>query len=150
VVDGLERAIDEMINEIIDKIIKCMTYFIKKVSQLLFFAIFVLNSHFLYAQSYKLGIPNVFSPNNDGKNDVFLIRAEGIKEIKFLIYNKLGEKVYESSNLSDLTQNGWNGQVDGILQPSDVYVWVIFGKFEDGNDLRSIEGKQTGRIVLLR
>ncbi|MBV6438759.1 MAG: hypothetical protein EPGJADBJ_00385 [Saprospiraceae bacterium] len=70
----------------------------------------------------RLRIPNAFTPNNDGVNDVFrVVPYEGLELIGSLtIYDRWGEKVYENSgNVS------WDGTIGGKPGPSDVYVYRI-------------------------
>lgn len=72
-------------------------------------------------------VPNTFSPNGDGQNDVFYPRGEGVISIKsMLIFNRWGEVMYERKNfaLNDPTV-GWNGTYKGVPLTPDVYVYVI-------------------------
>lgn len=66
-------------------------------------------------------IPNTFSPNGDGINDVFVVG--GFPELPGLIvFNRLGQKVFESA----CYQNDWNGiDLNGSLLPSDTYWYVL-------------------------
>jgi gliding motility-associated-like protein len=76
-------------------------------------------------------IPNIFSPNGDGQNDVLYVMGKGIKTMHFLIYNRWGEKVFETTDLSQ----GWDGTYKGeILQPA-VYVFMIDAILETGQRL---------------
>ena len=77
-------------------------------------------------------IPNIFTPNSDGINDMFYVKGENIKEYLIYIHNLLGELVYQSN---DITQ-GWNGndKYDRALN-SGKYVYVIKAIGEDGTDL---------------
>lgn len=70
-----------------------------------------------------LEIPNVFSPNYDGKNDQFTIRSLYIESIHGEIYNRWGRKIYEWNN----TQNGWNGKINGNGKNASegVYYYVL-------------------------
>lgn len=74
-------------------------------------------------------IPNSFSPNEDGDNDVLLIRGTGIKSIRLFIYNRWGEKVFElSDNTHQMTPShqmstdGWNGTFKG--KPLNIAVFA--------------------------
>ncbi len=72
-------------------------------------------------------IPNTFSPNNDGMNDVFYPRGSGLFRIKSMkIFNRWGEIVYERN---DVTPNdvraGWDGTYKGKSAPTDVYVYIM-------------------------
>ncbi len=70
-------------------------------------------------------IPNTFSPNNDGSNDIFFPRGKGIKGVKNMtIYNRWGAVVFQRGNfdINDASA-GWNGTFKGQPAPSDVYVY---------------------------
>ena len=71
---------------------------------------------------FRLNIPNAFTPNGDGVNDVFrVVPFEGVEAIGGLaIYDRWGEKVYEG--YGDVF---WDGQIKGKPGPSDVYVYRI-------------------------
>jgi gliding motility-associated-like protein len=66
-------------------------------------------------------IPNAFTPNNDGTNDVFKIAGEGIMDFKGSIYNRWGELIFEWNDAAD----GWNGIAKNNLVQEDVYVYKI-------------------------
>lgn len=51
-------------------------------------------------------VPNVFTPNSDGKNDEFKVTGNGVKSYSITIYNRWGEKVYESNDI----ESSWTGQ----------------------------------------
>lgn len=79
-----------------------------------------------FCESAQVYFPNGFTPDGDGHNDVFMVRASGIKSVKhFKIFNRWGQVVFERANIlpNDPSQ-GWNGQVNGKAQPSDVYVYI--------------------------
>ena len=74
----------------------------------------------------RIYIPNTFSPNGDGVNDVFYIRGADISNIlSFRIYDRWGELVFERDNIgaNDIS-NGWNGTINGVKAQSDVYVYT--------------------------
>ena len=68
-------------------------------------------------------LPNAFTPNADGLNDVFRVvtSQEGIISFSMRIYNRWGEIVFESSDI----HQGWNGMVNGQYAPVGSYVWNI-------------------------
>jgi gliding motility-associated-like protein len=67
-------------------------------------------------------VPNAFSPNGDGKNDILKVFGKGIADIKyFRIYNRWGELVHESFDLSQ----GWDGTYNGKMANPGVYVYYL-------------------------
>ena len=77
----------------------------------------------------NLYMPNTFSPNGDGNNDVFYPRGKGIFGVRsFKIFNRWGESVYERYNfqVNDGSPNtGWNGRYKDKDAGQDVYVYII-------------------------
>jgi gliding motility-associated-like protein len=75
----------------------------------------------------NLFLPNTFSPNGDGVNDVFYPRGKGIYGVKsFRVFNRWGEVVFEQGNIqvNDISK-GWNGIFRGKPASQDVYVYTI-------------------------
>jgi gliding motility-associated-like protein len=67
-------------------------------------------------------VPNAFSPNGDGNNDIFRVRTgDSPKSFRMLVFNRFGGKVFESSTISE----GWNGMVGGSPLSTGTYVYVI-------------------------
>lgn len=79
-------------------------------------------------------IPNTFSPNNDGQNDVFYPRGNGLDRIQSMrIFNRWGELVFERRNFPANSQSeGWNGLIRGMPAQSDAYVYIIEVICENG------------------
>lgn len=88
-----------------------------------------------------LYIPSAFTPNNDGKNDQFKAVANRITDYKMQLFNRWGQLIFQSDNLSD----GWNGNFKGHRQPMGVYVYVLSYKDAGGK-----MHKQKGTFMLLR
>ncbi|SDM23174.1 gliding motility-associated C-terminal domain-containing protein [Catalinimonas alkaloidigena] len=93
----------------------------------------------------RLFIPNYFSPNGDGRNEVFKVYGDGIDAFTLQIFDRSGVKVFETTNPSE----GWAGDVNGTPQPGGVYLWRISGQFRDGSEL-TFNGERTGVIRLAR
>lgn len=72
-------------------------------------------------------IPNTFSPNGDGINDVFYPRGPDIKSLSyFQIYNRWGERVFEARNIpTNDRSSGWDGTYRGVKVDPDVFVYMI-------------------------
>jgi gliding motility-associated-like protein len=95
-------------------------------------------------------IPNLFTPNDDGKNDELKAYGLGtVTNFSFSIYNREGNLMYSTQNTSELTGTGWNGSVRGVKQPSGVYYWKIKGENNVGRNTL-LNGKDTGSIILIR
>ncbi|NNV53831.1 DUF7948 domain-containing protein [Limnovirga soli] len=88
-----------------------------------------------------LGVPNAFTPNGDGVNDKIFVKAFGIDKMSWRIYNRWGQLIYTSNSISD----GWDGKYNGVLQPQEVYVYVLDVTFTDGT-----QSRKKGDITLLR
>ncbi|HCL05890.1 MAG TPA: hypothetical protein DHW64_07985, partial [Chitinophagaceae bacterium] len=74
----------------------------------------------------ELFVPNAFSPDGDGVNDVLLVQGKGVKLIKsFRIYNRWGQLVFEKANfLPGDPAYAWNGTAFGKAVTPDVFVYV--------------------------
>lgn len=73
-------------------------------------------------KSSKLDIPSAFTPNSDGRNDIFRIQGSGnIKLVSFAIYNRWGQQIFRTNQLSE----GWNGRIKGQLCDAGTYVWLV-------------------------
>ena len=70
---------------------------------------------------YALYSPNAFSPDGDGINDLFKVSGQGMLDFQIEIYNRWGQMVYKSIDLS----NGWDGTFKGKNLPTGTYVYKI-------------------------
>lgn len=87
-------------------------------------------------------VPNAFSPNNDGRNDLFRPRAyANIMNYRFTIYNRWGQPLFDTRD----PNAGWDGYFKGQLQEAGAYVWVLIYQDAQGQDR-----KQTGGVSLVR
>jgi gliding motility-associated-like protein len=87
-------------------------------------------------------VPKAFSPNHDGKNDLFKPIVSGILEnYEFIVYNRWGQIVFKTKNKSE----GWDGNVQGLPQDSGVFVWMCKYKFSN----QQPETK-SGTVMLIR
>jgi gliding motility-associated-like protein len=90
----------------------------------------------------KYYIPNSFTPNGDGINDIFRAIPVGISYTTyFRVYNRLGELVFETNKWL----KGWDGTYKGKDQPNGTYVWIVYGT--DRNLNKVIE---KGTVNLIR
>lgn len=91
--------------------------------------------------NYNIYIPNVFTPNEDGNNDVFLVYGTGLTKFEMTIFDRWGEKLFVSTD--QLT--GWNGMYKGVMSKNDVYPYTV--------KYTSLDGKthtKTGHVTLLK
>lgn len=88
-----------------------------------------------------LDVPNAFTPQSGDENSVILVRGFGIAKMQFIIWNRWGQKVFETNNRFQ----GWNGKVKGVLQPMDVYAYTLSVEFSDGT-----KTTKKGDITLIR
>jgi hypothetical protein len=75
----------------------------------------------------NLFIPNTFSPNGDGSNDIFYPRGSGIFSIKRIkVFTRWGEVIYEKNNIkANDASTGWDGRFKGAKLNADVYVYIV-------------------------
>jgi len=92
----------------------------------------------------SVAIPNAFSPNNDGVNDEFCLQGWDacIEDFDIIIYNRWGEKVYESIDPNFC----WDGKRLNIIMDSQVFVYHVKAKFKDVKE----PVVKKGNISLLR
>jgi gliding motility-associated-like protein len=88
-----------------------------------------------------VGVPTAFTPDGNGINDILFIRGSGIETVNLVIFNRWGQKVFESNSLSQ----GWDGRFHGKMQEIDLYAYVLRATFLDGTSVL-----KKGNINLLR
>lgn len=76
----------------------------------------------------KAFVPNVFTPNGDGLNDTWVVRAPGAKRLKISVWDKWGELVYRSNGPLNAE---WDGTYKGKVLPADVFVYYIEVEYLD-------------------
>lgn len=92
---------------------------------------------------YPLQMPDAFTPNGDGHNDLFRVPPQvPISVMHLVVYNRLGGVVFASSNIGA----GWDGTFNGHVQPSGEYVWVL----EYENPLLKRMDVAKGTVLLVR
>jgi gliding motility-associated-like protein len=86
-------------------------------------------------------VPNTFSPNGDGINDVFYVRGRGLDRVKSLrIFNRWGEVVFEQNNFPvNDPAYGWNGKYKSNKPQADVYIYQL-EVFCDNSQVIRFEG----------
>jgi gliding motility-associated-like protein len=90
----------------------------------------------------SLYIPNAFSPNGDGNNDLFGVYGRELKTVQMEVFNRWGEKVYDSM---DNPFASWDGRYKGELQPPSVYVYSVEVEYLNAKKVR-----RSGSVTLIR
>jgi gliding motility-associated-like protein len=86
-----------------------------------------------------LYVPTAFTPNGDGKNDVFRPLLFGnVSQYRLTVYNRWGEVVYQTTE----PQKGWDGKVAGIQQAPNVFIWTCTYQLE-GEAVQNRKGSVT-------
>ncbi len=86
-------------------------------------------------------IPTAFSPNNDGENDRLYVRGKCITQMDFVVFDRWGNKVFESESLN----TGWDGTYKGQPMNTGTYVWYLKATLADGTAL-----DKKGNVELVR
>lgn len=79
-------------------------------------------------EAYSIFIPSAFSPNDDGANDVLYVYGAGIKTLNFVVFDRYGEKVFESHSVND----GWDGTFRGKPMNNGIFAWYCTAEFYNG------------------
>jgi len=79
-----------------------------------------------FCQGSQVFIPNAFTPDGDGINDILMVRATGIQSVlSFRIFSRWGELLFEKTNFPPNNPSyGWDGKIKGAVGPAEVYVYV--------------------------
>jgi gliding motility-associated-like protein len=86
-------------------------------------------------------VPNAFTPNGDGVNDIFRAIPVGMANtVYFRIFNRFGELLFETNQFL----KGWDGTFKGKPQPNGVYVWVVAGT---DRNFKKVEIKGTVNLI---
>jgi gliding motility-associated-like protein len=88
-----------------------------------------------------LYVPNSFTPNGDGINDIFLIPYTHVETFNMMIFNKWGNLLFETNDINV----GWDGKYYSELVPEGIYIYSIKAIGEDGVNYRKL-----GSVTLLR
>jgi gliding motility-associated-like protein len=95
----------------------------------------------VYSSCY-LAVPNAFTPNGDGKNDLlYPLNAIKADQLLFKVYNRWGQLIFQTNNW----KQGWNGTYKGTPQPGGVYVWFL--TYVDRDDKQPRQMKGTAALI---
>ncbi len=95
----------------------------------------------IIGEDYGIYVPNAFTPNGDGLNDIFQPKGFGVTKYEFSVFDRWGEKIF----LTNSFDKGWDGTINGLNAKDDVYAWRI--------KLTNVFGKShelTGHVTLIK
>ena len=105
------------------------------------------NSDTVYIKPFQYYAPSAFTPNGDGKNEVFrLIGLYSDIQLNLSVYNRWGELIFSSDDL----YTGWDGTSGGQISPEGTYIWVAKIRFLDKDVVTNNNVVLKGSITLLR
>jgi gliding motility-associated-like protein len=90
----------------------------------------------------ELFVPNTFTPNNDGKNDIFRVRGPAYHKFYFAVYNRWGELMFETND----PNAGWDGTFKGMSSDPGVFGWYLKASCGEGSE----EVFRKGSVTLIR
>lgn len=100
--------------------------------------IYVLNSH---CNPTEVFVPNTFTPNGDGENDILYVRSNAVEELYFAVYNRWGQMVFETNDI----KKGWDGTYNGMKADPAVFAWYLHAKCFNGDEMN-----KKGNTTLIR
>jgi gliding motility-associated-like protein len=79
-----------------------------------------------FCEGSQVFIPNAFTPDGDGINDILMVRAKGVEVVRSIrIFTRWGELIFEKTNFPPNTSSyGWDGKIRGVTAPAEVYVYT--------------------------
>jgi gliding motility-associated-like protein len=86
-------------------------------------------------------VPNVFSPNGDGINDVLFVHGQGVATLEFKIFDRWGEVVFQTTDLN----TGWDGTFRGKTMNNAVFVYLLDASFVNGETV-----SRTGNVSIVK
>lgn len=89
----------------------------------------------------KFFIPNTFSPNGDGSNDLLYVRGNNLYGVRFTIFDRWGEMIFETND----PNIPWDGTFKGKELDPGVFTWIVTVNFDDGKSATT-----TGTVTLVR
>ena len=92
-------------------------------------------------QDNNVFVPNSFSPNGDGVNDIVYVRGNNLYGVRLSIFDRWGEKVFESTDQT----RGWDGPYNGEELDPAVFTWVVTVNFDNKESTT-----KSGTVTLVR
>ena len=104
--------------------------------------IYVLNVREVMCRVENFYVPNMFTPNGDGHNDVFEVHTNAIDEFRLLVFDRWGETIFDSN---EANSSGWDGTFEDIDLAPDVYGYCVQVNCEEGEEF-----VKTGNVTLVK
>ncbi|MCB9235000.1 MAG: gliding motility-associated C-terminal domain-containing protein [Bacteroidia bacterium] len=92
-------------------------------------------------QPLTLFIPNAFTPNDDGINDIYYIQNSNFRKFEFAVFDRYGNQIFATTN----SEFRWDGRVGGRMVPMGSYVYIFHGVTNDDMTI-----KRSGTITIVR
>jgi gliding motility-associated-like protein len=86
-------------------------------------------------------IPEVFTPNGDGVNDLLRVTTSNLRRFELLIYDRYGKQVFSTTRADE----GWDGTINGADAPTNSYFWIV-----RATDLYGTEIEDQGTVAIIR
>lgn len=135
VLSGREAEIEYGINDLDEKLVRVRAESLGQTA-------LVSYSNIIESRlSFRMFLPNAFTPDGDNLNDNFIAEGPAVFNFKMEVYNRWGERVFSTNDLI----NGWDGNINGDKAPQATYIYKIF--FEDASGRKY---DQMGSFILLR
>lgn len=99
---------------------------------------------YIVVDSSLVDVPNVFTPNGDGVNDIFKVKTRSLENFQGVILNRWGRKVYEWTD----PQDGWDGRIHGKYANPGTYFYIITARGREKNSPPRYVKK--GALMLIR
>lgn len=102
-----------------------------------------VNVKLTFNRSFQM--PNAFSPNRDGVNDVFRPKGQGLVVFNMVIYNRWGQMLYQTTD----HRKGWDGKMNNLPQEVGTYIYIVdYGFWDDSGKI--VLQKKQGSFTLIR
>lgn len=98
---------------------------------------------YIVVDTSLVDVPNVFTPNGDGINDIFRAKTQSLEYFHGVIINRWGRKVYEWND----PQGGWNGKIHGKYASPGTYYYIVTAR---GREIRTRKYVKKGPLLLVR
>ena len=98
------------------------------------------STHVIVEPAFLLFV-NAFTPNDDGRNDLFEYFRKGVSEVQLEVYNRWGERLFFTKNIDEF----WNGKQDDVSCPIGVYIYIATAKTWSGRTITA-----NGNVTIIK